>query len=451
MGKRKPVVAIVGRPNVGKSTLFNRMLGERRAVVHGLPGVTRDRNYAEVAWNRRVFTVIDTGGYVPRPDEGLLEAISHQVEVALGEADVILMVVDATTGPTDYDGEMARLIRETQKPYLLAVNKVDSERDEADAADFYRLGMGTPVSVSAINGRLSGDLLEEVIARLPEGEEDFDGEVDAVPRIAVVGRPNVGKSTFVNRLLGEDRLVVSPIPGTTRDAIDLPMRRNGRDYTLVDTAGLRRRARLTEQVEFYSALRTRESLERCDVAVVLIDAEEGCTIQDVKIFDRATELGKGVVLGVNKWDLIEKDTHTAAAYTATMLDRFPFLANFPIIFISALSGQRTWRAIDLALEVHDRRQSRVSTGELNSLLAELNVGSPPPSRNGRTFRMTYCVQPATGPPTILFFTSRPQDVPEHYRRFLERRIREKFDFEGTPVRIVFRMKNRTQRGGRGER
>ncbi len=439
MGQRKAVVAIVGRPNVGKSTLFNRFLGERRAVVDNLPGVTRDRNYAEVAWNRRVFTLIDTGGYIPRPDEPLAEDVTRQVEIALTEADLILMVVDAKTGPTDYDGEMVRLIRTCGTPYLLVVNKIDSERDEPDSAPFYSLGLGDPVGVSALSGRLSGDLLDEVIARLPEGEEEVEEE-PGVSRIAVVGRPNVGKSTFVNRLLGEDRVVVSPIPGTTRDAIDLPMRRNGRDYLLIDTAGLRRRAKVREPVEFYSTVRTISSLERCDVAIVLIEAEEGCTLQDVKILGQAVELGKGAVLAVNKWDLIEKDDKTAAGYTRDVIRRFPSVSDYPIVFISALTGQRTWRAIDIALQVYDRRRSRIATGELNRFLENLNVESPPPSRKGRISRMYYCVQPRTEPPTVLFFTSRPRDVPEHYRRFLERRLRERFDFEGTPVRIVFRQK-----------
>jgi len=441
---RLATVAIVGRPNVGKSTLFNRFLGRRRAVVDALPGVTRDRNVAEVVWNRRVFSVIDTGGYVPRPGERLAESVSHQVEMALGEADVILLVVDARTTPTDYDGEMARVIRGTGKPCLLVANKVDSEQDQADATDYYRLGLGDPVCVSALNGRLSGDLLDEVVSRLPAGEEQ---EVDAepVPRLAVVGRPNVGKSTLINRLLGQERLVVSPIPGTTRDAIDLPMRRDGREFVLIDTAGLRRRARVTEQVEYYSAVRTNESLERCDAAIVLVDAVEGCTVQDVKIVDRALELGKAVVIAVNKWDLVEKDTKTASAHTREILDRFPFLGYYPISFVSALSGQRTWRILDLALDAYDRRSSRVTTGELNAFLQQLNATSAPVSSGGQAVRMTYVVQPKSSPPTFVFFTSRPKEVPEHYRRFLERRLREQFDFLGTPVRLAFRGKKRGPR------
>ncbi|MDP6777467.1 MAG: ribosome biogenesis GTPase Der [Candidatus Latescibacteria bacterium] len=439
MPKRKPVVAIVGRPNVGKSTLFNRFLGERRAVVHDQPGVTRDRNYGEVSWNRREFTLIDTGGYIPRTDGVIEDEVVRQVETAVSDADVIVMVGDAKTGPTDYDTDMARLIQKCGKPYLLVVNKVDSERDDSDAAQFYNLGMGDPVAVSALSGRLSGDLLDEVIAKLPEGEE-LDEEDEGVPRLAVVGRPNVGKSTFVNRLAGEDRVVVSPIPGTTRDAIDLPMRRNGRDYLLIDTAGLRRRSRVTERMEYYSVLRTTASLDRSDVAIVLTDAEEGCTAQDAKIVAEATDLGKGAVLVINKWDLIEKDDRTAGHVAQELIGRFPSLRDYPIVFTSALTGQRTWRAIDAALEVFDRRASRIPTGQLNRFLASVNLETPPPSRRGRHTKMFYCVQPRSEPPTVVFFTSRPQDVPEHYKRFLERKLRETFDFEGTPIRVTFRPK-----------
>ena len=439
MPKRKPIVAIVGRPNVGKSTLFNRFLGERRAVVHDQPGVTRDRNYGDVSWNRREFTLIDTGGYIPRSDEQLDGEVVRQVETAVSDADVILMVGDAKTGPTDYDTDMARLIQKCGKPYLLVVNKVDSERDESDSAQFYSLGMGDPVNVSAQSGRLAGDLLDEVIGRLPEGEE-LGGEEEGMPRLAVVGRPNVGKSTFVNRLAGEDRVVVSPIPGTTRDAIDLPMRRNGRDYLLIDTAGLRRRSRVTERVEYYSVMRTTGSLDRSDVAIVLTDAVEGCTAQDAKIVAQATDLGKGAVLVVNKWDLVEKDDRTAGQVAQELIGRFPSLRDYPIVFTSALTGQRTWRAIDIALEVYDRRRSRIPTGPLNRFRASVNLQTPPPSKRGRPTKMYYCVQPRAEPPTVLFFTSRPEDVPEHYKRFLERRLRESFDFVGTPIRVTFRPK-----------
>jgi GTP-binding protein len=433
------VVAIVGRPNVGKSTLVPRLLGERRAVIDDFPGVTRDRNYAEVAWNRRVFTLVDTGGYVSSPDEDITESVSQQVEIALAEAHVIVILVDVKTGPTDDDARMGKMVREGGKPYLLVVNKVDSEKDESDATRFYGLGLGDFDVVSAISGRKSGDLLDEIIGKLPSGEEETE-EKEAMPKIAVVGRPNVGKSTLVNQLVGEERVVVSPIAGTTRDAIDLPVKRNGREFLLIDTAGLRRRSRKKEQVEYYSSIRTNASIERCDTAIVLVDGEEGCTLQDVKILGHAVDLGKGVILAINKWDLLEKDHMTSAEYTRELIGRFPSLRDYPIIFISALTGQRTWRVMDLALTVCDRRTTRIATGELNRFLEELNVTSPPPSKRGRVSKMYYCVQPKAEPPTVLFFTSRPKDVPEHYRRFLERQLREKYDLEGTPVRIVFKQK-----------
>lgn len=438
MPKRR-VVAIVGRPNVGKSTLFNRFLGHRRAVVDDFPGVTRDRNYAEVAWNRRVFTLVDTGGYTLNPDAGIAQSVGDQVEVAVAEADVIILVMDARTGPTDDDAAIARLVRVNGTPCLPVVNKVDSERDEPDVTGFYGLALGEPVPVSALSGRKSGDLLDEVVALIPES--DADPEEDAgVPRIAVVGRPNVGKSTFINRLAGEDRMVVSPIPGTTRDAIDLPMKRNGRDFLLIDTAGLRRRTKVKAQVEYYSTVRTRTSLERCDVAVVIADADEGITLQDVKILGDAAELGKGALLAMNKWDLIDKDDKTAIVYARDIVGRFPSLRDYPLFFVSALSGQRAWKILETALEIYDKRRLRIATSALNRFLEEVNATHPPPTRRGRASKMYYCVQPVVEPPTVIFFTTRPGDVPEHYRRYLERRLRERFDLKGTPVRVLFKKK-----------
>ncbi|MCH2665351.1 ribosome biogenesis GTPase Der [bacterium] len=439
MSVASTLVAIVGRPNVGKSTLFNRFIGERKAVVDDVPGVTRDRNFAEVAWNRRVFTLVDTGGYLPPTGDGLPDAVSEQVRTAIETADVILLVVDTQAGPTYIDQDLARMIVRGDKPYILVANKVDQDLDEAEAAQFYSLGMGDPVSVSAANGRLSGDLLDKVIEFFPEGEEAIEEEPE-IPRLAVVGRPNVGKSTFVNKLSGDNRLVVSPIPGTTRDAIDLRMKRDGRPFLLIDTAGLRRKAKITEQVEYYSSLRTSTSLARCDVAILLLDSVEGMTVQDVKIGEQATTLGKGLVICVNKWDVIEKDSNTSEAHRQKILKRFPFLSSYPVVFTSGVTGQRTWRAIDTALTVHDRRSRRISTQELNRFLAELNETTDPPSKRGRVTRMSYAVQPKSNPPTILFFTSRPKDVPDHYRRFLENRLRDRFDFLGTPVRVVFKQK-----------
>ena len=440
MSDASTVVAIVGRPNVGKSTLFNRFIGERKAVVDDMPGVTRDRNFAEVAWNRRVFTLVDTGGYLPPTGDGLPDAVSEQVWTAIQTADIILLMVDTKTGPTDIDQELARIIRKGDKPYILVANKVDHGRDLADASKFYSLGVGDPVPVSAANGLASGDLLDLIISHFPEGEERLD-EPEDVPKIAVVGRPNVGKSTFVNKLCGDNRLVVSPIPGTTRDAIDMPMNRDGREFQLIDTAGLRRKARIKEQVEYYSALRTADSLQRCDVAILLVDSAEGMTIQDVKIAEEAGTLGKGLVICVNKWDAVDnKTSNTSEEHRKQILKRFPFLHTYPVVFTSGLTGQRTWRAIDVALQVYDRRSQRISTQALNKFLTELNEKTDPPSKRGRTTRMAYCVQPKSNPPTILFFTGRPRDVPDHYRRFLENRLRESFDFLGTAVRVVFKQK-----------
>ncbi|MEE2753662.1 MAG: ribosome biogenesis GTPase Der [Candidatus Latescibacterota bacterium] len=433
------IVAIVGSPNVGKSTLFNRFIGERKAVVDDMPGVTRDRNYAEVAWNRRVFTLVDTGGYVPPSGEDLPDAVSEQVEQAISSCDVILFMVDVQTGPTNIAATLAKVILKGDKPYILIANKVDRDIDVAEASPFYALGMGDPVAISAANGRSSGDLLDQIISYFPEGEENRE-EKPELPKLAVVGRPNVGKSTFVNSLAGNNRLVVSKIPGTTRDAIDLPMKRDGRDFLLIDTAGLRRKSKITEQVEYYSSLRTSTSLSRCDVAILLVETIEGMTVQDVKIAEQAYTLGKGLVICVNKWDSIEKDSNTSEYHRLEIMKRFPFLASYPIIFTSGLTGQRTWRAIDTALEVQERRGRRISTQDLNDFLANLNETTDPPTKRGRAMRMSYCVQPKSNPPTILFFTVRPKDVPDHYRRFLENRLRSKFDFLGTPIRVVFKQK-----------
>lgn len=439
MADRHHTVAIVGRPNVGKSTLFNRFLGDRRAVVDDLPGVTRDRNYAQVDWNRRVFTLVDTGGYLPDSGDSISDAVAVQVEMAITDADVVLLVVDTQTGPTDIDQTMARIILKSGKPSVLVANKVDSERDVADASQFYSLAMGDPWHVSALNGRNAGDLLDQVITLFSEGSEPFPESV-ILPRLAIIGRPNVGKSTLVNTLQGLERVVVSSIPGTTRDAIDLPMSREGRDFLLIDTAGLRRRSRKKEQVEYYSGLRTTRSLERCDVAILLVDGEEGMTIQDIKIAEHAESLGKGVVLCFNKWDLIEKDTQTAIRTENDIIARFPSIGPYPILFTSALTGQRAWRAIDTALEVYDRRRARIPTPQINAFIEMLNATTSPPSKKGRQFKVTYGLQAHSAPPTFLFFTSRPEDMPDHYRRFLVNRLRENFDLRGTPIKLAFKKK-----------
>ena len=434
----KPLVAIVGRPNVGKSTLFNRLVGRRLAVVSDEPGVTRDRHYADVDWNRQSFRVVDTGGYDGRRDV-LIAAVRTQVEIAVQEADLILVVADTQSGPTEDDRVVARIVQDSRKPVLLVANKVDTERDVADAAQLYSLGLGDPFPVSAATGRMAGDLLDAILERLP-AFSPMSFETPDLPRIAVVGRPNVGKSTFVNALIGEDRMVVNPAPGTTRDAVDTLVEREGRSFLLVDTAGLRRRARVTEAVEFYSAVRTAQSLDRCDVAVVLIDAVEGCTVQDAQIAERAVEQGKGMALAVNKWDLVSKETNTARDVQAEIAQRFAFLEDYPTIFISALTRQRVFRVLDLALEVYGRRQERIPTPDLNAFLEEMQATSPPPMSRGKNPKLFYGVQHGAAPPEFLFFSGDPRSIPDSYRRFLERRLRERFGFFGSPIRIVFRKK-----------
>lgn len=437
--RSKPLVAIVGRPNVGKSTLFNRLLGRRLAVVDDRPGVTRDRHYADVDWNRQSFRVVDTGGYDLRA-EGLVASVRAQVEVAVEEADLVLVVVDAQAGLTEDDRKVARIVQKSGKPYLLVANKVDTERDESDAAGLYSLGMGDPFPVSATTGRMAGDLLDAILDRLPH-ETPMAFDAPDIPRVAVVGRPNVGKSTFVNALIGAERMIVSPEPGTTRDAVDTVVQRDGRPFLLVDTAGLRRRARVKDAVEFYSVVRTAQSLERCDVAIVVTDAVEGCTVQDAQIVEQAVGLGKGIVLAVNKWDLVERGANTARDVQREIEGRFASLATYPIVFISALTRQRVFRAIDLALEVCERRKGRVPTPELNAFLSEMQAVSPPPLCRGSNPKLFYGVQRDVAPPDFVFFSGHPRAISDSYRRFLERRLRERFGFFGSPIRIALKKKH----------
>ncbi|MSS70790.1 MAG: ribosome biogenesis GTPase Der [Candidatus Latescibacteria bacterium] len=436
---RKSLVAIVGRPNVGKSTLFNRLLGRRLAVVDDRPGVTRDRHYADVDWNRQTFRVVDTGGY-DLHTQGLVASVRAQVEVAVEEADLVLVVVDAQAGLTEDDRTVARIVQKSGKPYLLVANKIDTERDESDAAQLYALGLGDPFPVSATTGRMAGDLLDAILDRLPR-ETPMAFDALDIPRLAVVGRPNVGKSTLVNALIGSERMIVSPEPGTTRDAVDTVVRRNEKPFLLVDTAGLRRRNRVTDAVEFYSVVRTAQSLDRCDVAIVVTDAVEGCTVQDAQIVEQATERGKGIVLAVNKWDLVEKETHTARGVQLEIEDRFASLANYPIVFISALTRQRVFRAVDLALEICEVRKGQVPTPELNAFLSEMQEISPPPLYRGSNPKLFYGVQRGVAPPDFVFFSGHPRAISDNYKRFLERKLRERFGFFGSPIRIGLKKKH----------
>jgi len=431
-----PVVALVGRPNVGKSALFNRIVGDGRAIVSDEAGTTRDRHFAATDWNGRNFWLVDTGGLVEDPDHPMDVEIRKQVLQAIEEADLLLFVVDAIAGLHPSDARIAEVLRESGKPWLLVANKVDDPRS-ADFYEFYRLGAGEPVPVSAANGVGSGDLLDVIAERLPEVPPE---EIEAL-RVAVVGRPNVGKSSFVNRLLGEDRLVVSATAGTTRDAIDTPMRYHGRTIVFIDTAGLRRQSRIDEGVEFYSSLRTRRAVDRADICLLVIDATEGeIHNQDLKIATLAWDAGRGLIVVVNKWDLVEKDDKAAIRFEKKAHEKAPFLRFVPFVFTSAVTGQRVQRVLDLVVQVAEERQKRVRTNEVNERLGELVARRQPPQAAGHEVRLNYATQVETAPPTIAVFGNHPELVQEHYVRYLHNGFRESWGFTGNPLRIVLRRK-----------
>ena len=432
-----PLVAIVGRPNVGKSTLFNRLTEQRQAIVHDEPGVTRDRVYGSAEWNGRVFDVVDTGGYVPRSADRFEAAIREQVEIALAEADAVLFVGDTTTGITDLDSEMAAVLRRADLPIFTIGNKADNAERRLASAEFYNLGLGEVYPVSAINGSGTGELLDDLVAALPEEAEE---EEDEAPRIAFLGRPNVGKSSLTNRLLGQERSIVTEISGTTRDAIDSRLDFRGRPVVLVDTAGLRKRARVQENIEFYSTLRTQRALQTCDVAVVLLDGSAGLETQDARILQQAADLNKGLVIAVNKWDLVEKETNTARDVTKALHERLGMLDYVPVEFISALTGQRAHRVLERALAVHEERAKRIPTAALNDVVEEAVKAHHPPSFNGRFVTIKYATQVRARPPVFAFFCNYPKAVKESYRRYLENKIREAFGFEGVPLTLSFRQK-----------
>jgi len=431
-----PVVALIGRPNVGKSALFNRIVGDDSAIVSEEAGTTRDRHFAETDWSGRAFWLVDTGGIADDPRAPMDVEIRRQVDEAIGEADLLLFVVDARVGlhPSDY--HVAELLRGSQKPWMVVANKVDDPRD-ADFYEFYALGTDEVFPVSAINGKGSGDLLDAVIARLPESAAERE---DAL-RVAVVGRPNVGKSSFVNRLLGENRLVVSDVAGTTRDAIDTPMRYHDRLFIFVDTAGLRRQSKIDDGIEFYSSLRTRRAIERADICVLMVDATEGeIQNQDLKIAALAWEAGRGLIVVVNKWDLAEKDDKATAKYEKAAYEKAPFLKFVPFLFTSALTGQRVTRVLELLLQVEEERAKRISTSEVNEKLGELLARLQPPQHAGREVRLNYATQVETDPPTIAVFGNAPDLVEEHYVRYLHNGFRSFWGFTGNPLRIVLRRK-----------
>lgn len=430
----RPTVAIVGRPNVGKSTLFNRIVGGRDAIVSDQAGTTRDRHFGDASWNGRRFWLVDTGGLVPDSSEAMDKAIRRQVEVALQEADLIVFVVDGREGVHPIDEAIAGRLRRAGRPVLVAVNKLDNLERETAQFDFYRLGLGDPVGLSAGIGKGSGDLLDRVAEMLPAGAEDDAESVG----VAVVGRPNVGKSSLINRLLGEERHVVSPEAGTTRDAIDSHLRHQGRDITFIDTAGLRRRSRVDEDVEFYSTLRTERAIERADVCVLVVDAADGMHHQDLRIAGEAWERGRGLIVVVNKWDLVEeKDANTAHRGQQSLAERVPFLQHVPFVYVSALTGQRVRKVLDLILEVADARHRRIPTHEVNEVLQALMQRTAPPQKEGDEVKLLYASQVGTAPPTFAIVSNRPRDVAESYERYLLNGFRAAWGFSGAPVRIKF--------------
>jgi GTP-binding protein len=432
-----PVVALIGRPNVGKSALFNRIVGEDTAIVSDEAGTTRDRHFSRAEWNGRAFWLVDTGGISDDPREPMDREIRRQVATAVEEADITLFVVDAKVGPHPSDSKVAEMLRGTGKPWLLVANKVD-DPTSLDFYDFYQLGAGDPLPVSAQNGKNSGDLLDALVERLPESVPEDEEAL----RVAVVGRPNVGKSSFVNRLLGEERLVVSDVAGTTRDAIDTPMTYHGRKLVFVDTAGLRRQTKIDDGIEFYSSLRTRRAIERANICVLLVDATEGqLHHQDLRIANVAWEAGRGLIVVVNKWDLAEKDDKASAKFEKTAREKAPFLNWVPFLFTSALTGQRVTKILDLIQLVDEEGRKRVPTSQVNERLAELLARRQPSQAAGREVKLNYATQVSVQPPTIAVFGNHPDLVEEHYIRFLHNGFREAWQFTGNPLRVLMRRKS----------
>ncbi|ERI10107.1 ribosome biogenesis GTPase Der [Aneurinibacillus aneurinilyticus] len=434
-----PVVAIVGRPNVGKSTLFNRIVGERLAIVEDIPGVTRDRLYSQAEWLGKPFHLIDTGGIDFDDHDELLESIRHQAELAVDEADVIVLVVDGTVGITDQDQDVARMLFRSKKPVVLAVNKIDNPQRLNDVYEFYSLGMGEPMPISGAHATGIGDLLDEIIKHFPEYKDDeYDEDVI---RVSLIGRPNVGKSSLVNALLGEERVIVSDIAGTTRDAIDTPFTFEGQEYVLIDTAGMRKRGRVYESTEKYSVMRALRAMERSDVVLVVINGEEGIIEQDKKVAGYAHEAGRGVIIVVNKWDAVEKDERTMNKFIADIREEFKYLAYAPILFVSAKTKQRIQTVLPKVTQVAEQHAMRIATPVLNDLIHEATTVTPPPSDKGRRLRINYATQVAVKPPTFVLFVNDTELMHFSYQRYLENKIREAFPLEGTPVRILARNKS----------
>lgn len=433
------ILAIVGRPNVGKSTLFNRLVGGRQAIVDPTSGVTRDRNYGHSDWNGIGFSVIDTGGYVTGSDDVFEEEIRTQAGLAIDEADVILFVADAFEGISPLDEEVAEMLRKSGKPVILAANKVDNPMRVPLAAEFYSLGLGQPWELSAVNGAGTGDLLDEIVKHFRPTDGIDDPHAD-LPKIAVVGRPNVGKSSFINALTGENRNIVTPVAGTTRDAVLTRFNQFGFDFYLVDTAGLRKKNRVNEDVEFYSVMRSVRAIENSDVCILMIDATAGFESQDMNIFGLLQKNHRGVVIVVNKWDLVEKSNNTLKEFETALRKRIEPFTDVPVVFTSALTKQRLLKALEVALKVYQSRSRRIPTARLNEVMLPIVQENPPPSTKGKYVKIKYITQLKTHYPSFVFFCNLPQYVREPYKRFVENRLREKFDFTGVPIEIYFREK-----------
>jgi GTP-binding protein len=431
------LVAIVGRPNVGKSTLFNRLTESKQSIVHGEPGVTRDRVYGEAEWNGRTLPMVDTGGYVPRSAERFEAAIREQVDIAISDADVILFVVDVTTGITDIDREVAQLLRKADRPVLVVANKADNEERRWTASEFYQLGLGEVYPVSATNGIGTGELLDDVVEALPDAPgEPEDGRTG----IALIGKPNVGKSSLVNAILGFDRTIVTEEPGTTREAVHSLVHYEGQELTLVDTAGLRKKAKVKENIEFYATLRSERAIRDGDVCILVLDATVGLENQDIRVLKKAEAHKKGMVIAVNKWDLVEKDSKTAKRYEDYFHQILQTLDHVPIVFVSAVTKQRVYQMLDTALEVAAQRTRRIQTSPLNDAMREAIEAHHPPSHRGNYVKINYVTQVRENPPVFVFFTNHPEGIRESYQRYLERALREAFGFEGVPLTLVFKQK-----------
>jgi GTP-binding protein len=433
------IVAIVGRPNVGKSTLFNRLIKRREAIVDSVSGVTRDRNYGKSEWNGKEFSVIDTGGYIKGSDDIFEAEIRKQVELAIDEADVIMFVVDVEEGITPMDDEVAKLLRKITKPVIVVVNKVDNSMREKDAYEFYNLGLGDYITISSTSGSGTGELLDELINVFPNHPEPTQEELE-LPRFAVVGRPNAGKSSFINALIGVDRYIVTDIAGTTRDSIDTKYDRFGFEFNLVDTAGIRRKAKVKEDLEFYSVMRSVRAIEHSDVCILMVDATRGFEGQDQSIFWLAAKNRKGIIILVNKWDLVEKDTMSTRDYEVKIRKELEPFTDVTILFVSALTKQRLLKALEETVKVYENRKQRIPTSKFNDYMLKLIETYPPPALKGKYVKIKYCMQLPTPTPQFAFFANLPQYVKESYKRFLENKIREHWDFSGVPIDIYIREK-----------